>query len=66
MYLAASRGGVAKYGHTLQSLVGGCGVNLGAKVGSGGTGSREVLCEDWLEEGAEDELSATEDYISMW
>ena len=43
----------------LQSLVGGHSVNLGAEVGSGGSGLGEVLGEDWLEEGAEDKLSTT-------
>jgi len=43
--------------HCLQGLVVGR-VNLGAEVGSGSTGSREVSCENWLDEGAENDLSA--------
>jgi hypothetical protein len=42
--------------HCLQGLV--RGVNLGTEVSSSSTGSREVSCENWLEEGAEDDLSA--------
>lgn len=46
--------------HSLQSLsVGGSVVNLGAEVGSSGSGGGEVLGEDWLEEGAENKLGTT-------
>lgn len=34
-------------------------VGLGAEVGSGGAGLREVAGEDWLDEGAEDDLGTT-------
>jgi len=49
--------------HCLQGLVGGR-VNLGTEVGSGSTGSREVSCENWLEEGAEDDLGAVGEWKS--
>ena len=46
--------------HTLQGLAIGSGVvNLRAEVGGSGSGGGEVLGEDWLEEGAEDELGTT-------
>ena len=46
--------------HFLDGLaVGGGGVNLRAEVGGGGSSSVEVLGEDWLKEGAEDELGST-------
>ena len=34
-------------------------VGLGAEISSGGAALREVAGEDWLNEGAEDDLSAT-------
>lgn len=49
------------YLHSL--AVGGSVVNLGAEVGSGGSGGGEVLGEDWLEEGAEDELGTTAMFV---
>ncbi len=39
----------------------GCLVGLGTQVGSSGTRAREVSREDGLNEGSEDNLSATED-----
>ncbi len=39
-------------------------VNLGAEVGSSGTRSREIAGKDWLDEGAEDDLSAARRSVS--
>ena len=42
-------------------------VGLRAKVGSSGTTLREVLGEDWLNEGAEDHLSTSVGYqLRAW
>jgi hypothetical protein len=48
----------------LQGLVRGSRVDLGSQVGSSCTGSREVACEYWLDEGAEDNLGSTIFYVS--
>ncbi len=48
----------------LQSLVQAGLVELGAEVGGSGAGLGEVLCEDWLEEGAEDELGAAGELLA--
>jgi len=46
----------------LQGLV--SAIDLGAEVGSGSTGSGEVLGEDWLDERAEDKLGTTSSWES--
>ena len=48
----------------LQGLVRASGVNLGTEVGSCCTSSGEVASEDWLNEGAKDNLGTTKASIS--